>query len=183
MFNRTLGPDNPAFTGVVTLVYNLYSPRSTMTSSTTAQRPPSRWLFAAFAYALFTAALTVGASLQTPWLGLTLAPTEEKVRVVASQGPSTAVPAGAAEVPLQAEDLIEEPDVMGTYAEIDGFFARQQQIYDLLARPHVRLRWEAGGMVSTTTVTPQDRPISALPLLFWFQLAVSVTGCLIACWV
>ena len=201
MFNRTLGPDNPAFTGVVTLGYNLYSPRSTMTSSTTAQRPPSRWLFAAFAYALFSAALTVGASLQTQWLGLTLAPTEEKVRVVASQGPSTAVPAGAtllalqavthtgsahpsaAEVPLQAEDLIEEPDVMSTYAEIDGFFARQQQIYDLLARLHVRLRWEAGGMVSTTTVTPQDRPISALPLLFWFQLAVSVTGCLIACWV
>lgn len=201
MFNRTLGPDNPAFTGVVTLGHNLYSPPPTMTASTTAQRPPSRWLFAAFAYALVTAALTVGASLQTPWLGLTLAPTEGKVRVVASQGPSTAIPAGAtllglyadtdigsahssaAEVPLQAEDLIEEPDVMGTYTQIDGFFARQQQIYDLLARPHVRLRWEAGGMVSTTTVSPQDRPISALPLLFWFQLAVSVTGCLIACWV
>ena len=201
MFNRTLGPDNPAFTGVVTLGHNLYSPRSTMTAFTTAQRPPSRWLFAAFAYALVTAALTVAASLQTPWLGLTLAATEEKVRVVASQGPSTAIPAGAtllalqagmhtgsahpgaAEVPLQAEDLIEEPDVMGTYAQIDGFFARQQQIYDLLAQPQVRLRFEVGGMVSTTTATPQARPISTLPLLFWFQLAVSVTGCLIACWV
>lgn len=186
---------------MVTLGHNLYSLRSTMTVSSTAQRPPSRWLFAAFAYALAMAALTVGASLRMPWLGLSLVPAAENVRVAASQGPSAAIPPGAtllalradmntgsaslasAEVALQAEDLIEEPDVMGSYAQIDGFFARQQQISGLLAQPQVDLRWKADGIVNNTTVAPQGRPISALPLLFWFQLAVSVTGCLIACWV
>ena len=72
---------------------------------------------------------------------------------------------------------------MATYAQIDGFFARQSQIHTLLEQPFVRLQWQAHGVTQETTITPQDRPISSLPLLLWFQIAVSVTGCLIACWV
>ncbi|MFY3385643.1 ATP-binding protein [Paracidovorax sp. MALMAid1276] len=173
-----------------------------MTRPSSTPRPPSRWLFAALAYALATAAWTVALSLQAPWLGLRLAPSPHGVQVLASQGPAAAIPAGATllalrpgtpssaaatasaeDIPLQAEDLIEEPDVMPTYAQIDGFFARQSQIHQLLAQPTVRVQWQADGSAHETTVTLQDRPISALPLLLWFQIAVSVTGCLIACWV
>ncbi|MBY0410858.1 MAG: hypothetical protein K2Q97_12210, partial [Burkholderiaceae bacterium] len=74
-----------------------------MTAPHTAPRPPSRWLFAAFAYALVTAAVTVGLSLQTPWLGLRLAPSGDSVQVDASQGPAAAIPAGAKLLQLRAE--------------------------------------------------------------------------------
>ncbi|MBX9833748.1 MAG: histidine kinase, partial [Burkholderiaceae bacterium] len=168
-----------------------------MTATSPVSRPPSRWLFAAFAYSLAAVALTIGVSIQTPWLGLRLVALGGAVQVQASQGPSAAIPVGAtllalqgvearsaeAEIFLQANDLIEEPDVMATYTQIDGFFARQQLITATLVQPQVSLRWEAGGVITQTWVTPQERPISSLPLLFWFQLVVSVTGCLIACWV
>ena len=64
----------PCSRGVVTRRENLYIHRPTMTAPRSAPRPPSRWLFAAFAYALVTVAVTMGLSLQTPWLGLRLAP-------------------------------------------------------------------------------------------------------------
>ncbi|WP_298211758.1 ATP-binding protein [Acidovorax sp.] len=168
-----------------------------MTSQNPVPRPPSRWLFAAFAYTLAAVALAIGLAIQAPWLGLQLATDGDLVRVESSQGPSASVPAGAAllavqggaasahqaAIQLQAIDLIEEPDVMGTYAQIDGFFQRQQQITAVLAKPQVTLYWNAAGVAGDTLVEPQSRPISALPMLFWFQLVVSVTGCLIACWV
>lgn len=194
LFVRSPGNDNPVFAGVSTPGQNLYIRCPTMTHPSRVRRPPSRWLFAAFAYVLIAIALTIGLSLQPPWLGLRLSPTnaDNAVRVDASLGPSAAIPAGArlhsvhsgeATITLQAEDLIEEPDVMGTYAQIDGFFARQQQIASILAQPQVILRWEVGGRMSDTRVVPQSRPISSLPMLFWFQLVVSCTGCLLACWV
>lgn len=168
-----------------------------MTSPSPVPRPPSLWLFAALAYTLAAVALAIGLAIQAPWLGLRLATDGDLVRVESSQGPSASVPAGAAllavqggaaaahqaTIQLKALDLIEEPDVMGSYAQIDGFFQRQQQVTTALAQPQVTLYWNAAGAPGDTLVEPQSRPISTLPLLFWFQLVVSVTGCLIACWV
>lgn len=158
-------------------------------------RPPSLWLFAAFIYVLGAVALAIGLSLQTPWLGLQLQPVDGQVQVLqSSQGLSAEVPAGATLVSvgsvadgtvleLQASDLIEEPDVLPSYAQMDVFFARQQQIAQVLAQPRVTLGWQRAHTGGKTVVMPQARPLRSLPLLFWFQLAVSVTGCLIACWV
>lgn len=176
-----------------------------MTSSTTftrlgalfspSVRPPSLGLFAALIYVLAALAVAIGLSLQTPWIGLQLQPLDDQVQVVeSSPGPSAAVPAGATLVSvgsvaggtvldLQPSDLIEEPDVLPSYAQIDAFLARQQQIAQLLLQPQVILRWQTAHTSGETLVTPQARPLRSLPLLFWFQLAVSVTGCLIACWV
>ena len=176
------------FLGLVVRFFHSFI--STFVSS----RPPSRWLLAAFAYTLLALAVTIALSLQAPWMGLQLVPLGEQVQVQASQGPSAAIPAGAvllslranaggAALELQADDLMEEPDMLPSYAQLDAFFARQQHIADVLAQPQVTLLWQAAQTHGETVVTPQDRPIHALPLLFWFQLAVSVTGCLIACWV
>ena len=63
LFNRAPGSDNPAFTGVFTPVHKLYIPGPTMTVSSPAPRPPSRWLFAALAYAMATVALGIGLSI------------------------------------------------------------------------------------------------------------------------
>lgn len=152
-----------------------------------AARPPSRWLWAAFGYVLLAIALALALALQAPWLGLQLAPQGDGVRVQASAGPAAAVPAGAlllslrataggAAVPLQAGDLIEEPDVLSSYAHIAAFFARQQQIAEVLAQPQVTLHWQDAQGQGETVLTPAQRPLRALALLFWFQLAVSVTG-------
>ncbi len=161
-------------------------------------RPPSRWFLAAFVYTLLALTVTIALSLQEPWMGLRLVPLSAgesmQVQVQSSQGPSAVIPAGAvllsmrataggAAIQLQADDLMEEPDVLGSYAKMDAFFARQQQITEVLAQPRVTLVWQVAQTQGETVVTPQGRPIHSLPILFWFQLAVSVTGCLIACWV
>ena len=175
---------------------NVYIPWQTMTIPRTPARPPALWLIAAFAYALGAAALAIGLSLQAPWLGLRLAPDDNAVRVLASQGPSAQIPAGATllslsppstdtslEFLLQPGDLQEEPDMLPTYGLIASFHARQTHIATLLDEPLVALRWQTSDESGIALVAPTDRPVSALPMLFWFQLAVSVTGCLIACWV
>lgn len=167
-----------------------------MTPQSPLARPPSRWFFASLAYVLVAAACAIGLSLQTPWLGVRLAPIEGEVRVLVAQGPSTSLPVGAAlrslrsassdavdAVALVQEDLTEEPDVMATYALIDAFFARQSRIATLVSEPQVQLSWTLGDTAGETVVTPRSRPISSLPAMFWFQLAVSAIGCSIACWV
>ena len=157
-----------------------------------AARPPSRWLWAALGYVLLAIALVIALALQAPWLGLQLVPVGDGVRVQASAGPAAAVPVGAvllslrataggAAVRLQAGDLIEEPDVLPSYAHMAAFFARQQQIAEVLAQPQVTLHWQDEQGSGETVLAPAQRPLRALALLFWFQLAVSVAGCLIAC--
>ena len=105
-------------------------------------RPPSRWLLAAFAYTLIALAVAIALSLRTPWLGLRLVPVGEQIHVQASQGPSATVPvgsillalratAGGQAFELQASDLMEEPDMLSSYAQMDAFFARQQQITEI----------------------------------------------------
>jgi len=139
---------------------------------------------------LAVAAVAIWLALATPWLGLTLTGSQEGITVRAARGPSVAVPAGARLVSLapgvagpafdlSPEDLMEEPDMVADYRQMDAFFARQARIAEILATPSVRLAW-AGG---ETHVTPAARPLTALPAVFWFQLAVAMLGCLIACWV
>lgn len=157
------------------------------------RRPPSLWLFAAFAYCLAAMALAIGLSLQMPWFGLRLAAGPD-ADVVVESSRIDGIPEGARLIAiaapgreamaLSAEDVLEEPDVLDTYPRLDGFFARQGELAQVLRGGAVTWRWqEAQGPVRETTVDPRARPISSLPFLFWFQLAVSTAGCLIACWV
>lgn len=158
---------------------------------------PGRWLLSALLFAVGMAVLAVALSLQSPWLGLTLQPDAEadSLRVSAALGPAAAVPPGAvlvrlssagggAPVDLQAQDLLEEPDVVADYAQMDAFFGRQGRIATHLAQPEVALLLRLGdGRMTELAVRPGDRPLRALPALFWFQVVIAVLGCLIAVWV
>lgn len=141
-------------------------------------------------------AIAISIALQIPWLGLRLLPNADgSVMVQTSQAPSAHIPAGAqllaiaapgqTPVDLEAEDLMEEPDVLDSHARIDRFFARQNLLATVLYMPAVELRWRhpSDHMQHTTVTEPRQRTIRDLPQLFWFQLVVSVTGCLIACWI
>lgn len=158
---------------------------------------PKPWLLLALVYNLLGIACTIGVAIQQPWLGLSLRPgSGGGIEVVSSQGPATRIPPGAMLSDIQtpggggwlalaAQDLMEEPDVLAQYSELDAFFERQGRIATLLSQPQVSLRWHATGSADhrETLITPVARPLSSLPQLFWFQLAISVIGCLIATWV
>ncbi len=151
---------------------------------------PSRLLVAVMLLNLAVAATAIWLALSTPWLGLKLVGDADGVTVIDARGPSAAVPKGVrlealAEAnsgpafALSAEDLLEEPDMVADYRQMDAFFERQDRIAAVLAAPAVRLTWPGGEAV----VAPSERPLSALPPVFWFQLAVAIAGCLIAAWV
>lgn len=164
------------------------------TPEISSQRPPALWLSVALAFCLAGMALAIGLALQMPWLDLRLQAGADD-GVIAVQSRIAAMPAGARllsiaapgqpAMALAAKDLLEDPGVLGTYADYESFLARQQALASVLRGPAVELRWQAGAgaSVETATRTPHKRRLGDLPLLFWFQLAVSALGCLIACWV
>lgn len=158
--------------------------------------PPAHRLLAVLACNLLAMALAILLALHTPWLGLSLQPDADGgIRVLHSEGPAAAIPTGAQllslhapgsgeSIALAAGDLLEEPDVAADYREMDAFFSRQSTLAQIMHAPQISIRWQTsdGQPVNTTRLLPAMRPLTALPALFWYQLAVSVTGCLIAGW-
>lgn len=157
---------------------------------------PAQWLSAALLYVVVLASLTVWQSLQAPWLGLTIQARSDQLIATFTRGPSANIPDGAileaiSSAPsspwleLQAMDVMEEPDLLPGYPELDAFFARQGDIAQILSSPTVIIRWKDPGnnLTQSTLVEPGERPLSSLPWLFWFQILVCSLGCLIAAWV
>lgn len=168
----------------------------------------------------FLAVLAVLAALtrpaNTPWLGLRLAPAaaaeaDPGIVVLAATGPASAIPAGAhlvaiasakdpaSAITLRASDLMEEPDVLADYTELNAFYARQSLIAAVLKSGPVLVHWrepasdngapqgsgatQGDTALHVTRIEPGDRPLGDMPATFWFQIVVSVAGCLLAAWV
>lgn len=157
---------------------------------------PVRRLSLALLLCLVLASLALAQALHGPWLGLQLLAQEDgSIRVMQARGPSATIPVNASlvfvanersQLELTAKDLVEEPDVFDRYTDMDDFFRRQGELAALLRAPEVTLGWRADSnadTVQTTTLRPAARPLYSLPLPFWFQLAVSSLGFLIAAWV
>lgn len=158
---------------------------------------PARVLFAALLICVSAAALTVWAALQMPWLGVQLAPTPAggvTVAQVTAGGPAARLPAATlltavsrtdstGRLALEATDLIEEPDFFDEFVQMNAFFARQALLADLLTAPLVLHGTTASGNTIAVPVVPADRPLSSLPVPFWFQIIVSCAGFLLASWV
>jgi signal transduction histidine kinase len=171
-------------------------------------RHPARRLLGALIYVLACAWLAVTLALQGPWLGLSMKAHGESLTVTHVRGPAAEAgiergavvlaleaPANGAAIPgvvgdgvlrleLQAIDIAEEPDMVERYAELDAFFERQGRIATLVQARTVNLEWRSPtGDLKRVALTPAARPLSDLPLRFWFQLAVSAFACLVATWV
>ena len=175
-------------------------------------KTPARWLFAVLIGALGTAVVAVTLALDAPWLGLRLEARDGGLRVASARGPAAEVPQGARlasigvpgqpPILLRADDVMEEPDLVEDYVQMDAFFVRQGQIAAVIAQPQVVLGFlppparedgsAAAGSVAKAaaaaepvfvTIRPGERPLSSLPLLFWFQVVISVAACMIAAWV
>jgi two-component system, NarL family, sensor histidine kinase DevS len=77
-------------------------------------------------------------------------------------------------------DLVEDPDVFDTYAEMNVFFARQTKLRALVASGAVNLILADG---RSLLLQHRERTLSTLPRTFWFQLACGTLGFLISFWV
>lgn len=154
----------------------------------------------ALAAACWLAALLL--AVKQPWLGLALEPPPAGaggdvglfVRAVSGPAAEAGIQPGSllmamgepgqpAKV-LQPIDGVAEPGALTPYEARDRFFQRQGEWATLLAerRPlALTLTPPGGGPAQVLTVTPQaDRPLHALPVLFWLLLSLSAAVALIA---
>jgi signal transduction histidine kinase len=147
--------------------------------------PPSRVLGFAVALSLATIVLCLELACGRPDLGIELqymAPDQPPVLLQASPGPDsleagTAIAAigrpGAAPLLLRGDDLAPEPDVsFASYKAFNRFFARQQQLTQILAAPEIELRAVDGRVARLATT--QHRRLSDLPFIFWLQIVAAI---------
>lgn len=122
---------------------------------------------------------TLWVALDQPWLGVTLRFDDNSRVVVTSidpQGPAAgrltpgaelkAAYGGGERIAIVPRMLMEEPDFVTTYGEYNAFFAEQDRLFRILQAAPVTLVTDQG----TADIVPADRPISALPFVFWFQI-------------
>ncbi|CAH0990974.1 hypothetical protein SIN8267_01075 [Sinobacterium norvegicum] len=117
-------------------------------------------------------------SLNVPWLGLSLGADGDRVTItdIAPQSPllgTITAPAALQQIngmTLIAEDLLQEPDEISTVTDYLAFFTRNADLYHSLQ------------LTSTLNIDNQayivkplaQRPLSSLPLVFWYQIVCGV---------
>lgn len=143
----------------------------------------------AAACAAVLAFAVIHVAMDQPWLGFRLHrdQTAGVLRVVhvVPGGPSAAIQPGqvllsVGGIELEPDDLVEEPDMLDTYAGYERVLVRQGQLRERLLEPSVTLGLK--GESSSITPAPH-RPLTSLPLAFWIQLFAGVSGFLIGAWV
>ena len=140
-------------------------------------------------------------ALDQPWAGIDLAVTVDGQGIVLAgvdpAGPNADLAPGdrllalaaaddGTRVEFRPADLAEEPDVADSFAALDGvFFARQGQIHDILeaGRVMATLAPADGPERDVTLATVPARPVGDLPVVFWVQVLVGVTGLVMGTWV
>ncbi|CUH62844.1 Sensor histidine kinase LiaS [Thalassovita gelatinovora] len=160
---------------------------------------PALTLVAALLIVAFTVVTALYIALHQPWMGttLTISPSGGlSINTPSRYGPNSTLPAdsvlraigqdrGEGKIPLVTTDVIEEPDFFDTFLDMDGFFHRQGQLHDILSRPTIYADLDiAGTPLSDAEISVSaQRPLASLPLVFWVQLFVGITGFFIAAWV
>ena len=148
--------------------------------------------------------------LAPPWLGLSLqVPSEGPgLLIEKASGPAAAIPVdsrlialeagapgsgsgktAATRIDLQAIDLIEEPDMLASYAQVRELMARQTAVNHLLtdasSQAPLRLIIQTPGSGATQAfpISPQGRPMGSLPSVFWIMQFYGLCAILLGCWV
>ncbi len=85
---------------------------------------------------------------------------------------------------LEPNDLIEEPDAIGTPELLSRFYARQDQMIMMMRSGPLVLEIERAGLRETIVVSSDAiRPLADLPIKLWLQLFVALTGVVVGAWV
>jgi len=160
---------------------------------------PSRIVQGATLLCLAAISLTLWIALSQPWLGIALKSGGETqpVAIISTHpsGPARALPlparlvavgnSGAAgPVEIEADDVIEEPDMFETYEQTGRFMQRQTTLAALLRQPKVALTVATeSGQTQSVDLAPARRPLADLPLAFWIQLFTGAGALLIGAYV
>jgi len=135
-------------------------------------------------------------SLHQPWLGISTVPVPERagLRVVAvwPDGPAAGILAigdlvtglGAAEgevLLFDRYDFVSDPDLLPTFAQLNEFLSRQEQLAIALSAPVTRIR-TMDGRVAKVQALPA-RPLLALPMEFWWYQFYAAVALLVGVWV
>ncbi|WP_158625927.1 sensor histidine kinase [Arsenicitalea aurantiaca] len=155
---------------------------------------PGAILAATLGLAVLFAVLSLYLVTREPHLGLTLGPTDDgRVQIVASTQESvpagtrleTLAASGRDPVALRADDILEEPDTLASYDEVNVFRARQSALAAITAMASVTLTGTtATGEALVADIVPAPgRPLATLPVEYWLQLFVGIGGLLIGAWV
>lgn len=92
---------------------------------------------------------------------------------------------GQNRIQLNANDFTEDPHFLATYPEMQQFFIKQSQVHRLMSQ-HQQIFLHSGDHSSSTPYPVNIQPkrtLRDLPFEFWFQLAVSLIGFLLGCWI
>ncbi|RYY80172.1 MAG: two-component sensor histidine kinase [Moraxellaceae bacterium] len=147
--------------------------------------------------------LTILCAIHQPYSGLSLAVLDKEnpqyptkaIRIISSI--HAQIPVGAELVSLRVanqpafaitdKDLVEDPHFLESYAAMQQLFDRQTVLYaQLKQHQQVRVGWRLTADQSiryTDIPVARHRPVGNLPVVFWFQLAVSSLGFLLGCWI
>lgn len=147
---------------------------------------------------LAAASAAIFSATDRPWMGLTLAAGDDGLVTLqavlrddlpAEMGPGQRVnfieSNNSGRLELAARDLIEEPDTLPTYADLNAFLQRQTTLSALVGERQVTISGTlADGQGYQVQFSAYDyRPIWSLPLEFWLQLGVAGAGILLGGWV
>jgi signal transduction histidine kinase len=160
------------------------------------RRPAYALLLIALLGLLFAAG-AVRFALQQPWLGVHFAVTDDGKALEVSEVASPfsqhiplgvkvqrLISASGVSIEMLPSDLIEEPDFFDSYAEMSRFFARQRVLNGMLHEQQLDMVWQdQKGIEGRATIVMGQRPLSDLPVVFWFQLFSGLAGLLIASWI
>src|SRR3954462_2652482 len=92
--------------------------------------------------------------------------------VVVGGAEVTALRAGGLQTDIKPIDLIDEPDVIGSWDELDAFYARQHAIWTILQAPRAELQIAA----VWRPVEVRHRGLAELPVAFYTLLAAALVA-------
>jgi two-component system, NarL family, sensor histidine kinase DevS len=129
-----------------------------------------------------------------PWLGVSLRAVEGRVEAARVDNPALAPLLGAqvlaigargeAAVALQPEDLIEEPDGLASPERLRAFYAKQDQLHQILSQDFLTITYSHMGVERRIATAPKPRrPLADMPVELWTQLFVGLVGLVIGSWV
>lgn len=153
-------------------------------------------LSGAVALGVALAALMLSLAMDRHWLGIDLARDDGRAlianvdpdgpaRTIASPGVLVAVTGrGGERIEIAADDLVEEPDTLATYAAMRAFFERQDAIAEALGLKPVTIETRSPSGTQAHEIVPRNqRPATTLPPAFWIQIGVGLVGFWIGVWI
>lgn len=153
--------------------------------------PPQRLLLCLLAGAMLLAALCTITALQAPWLGISFAadaPSDSlRITALAPSHPNNSVLSPGVRITglasgqgkplsLPARVVLEDPDVLPSYHELEQFYQHQSALSNALNGSALRLLTASGQRIA---IVAEDRPLNTLPLYFWWQVAIGLACFLI----